>query len=287
MRIEANNDAALLRQTRGFHTKKRLGQHFLIEPEALEFIADNLHATNGDTVVEIGPGLGFLTKILTQTGARIIAVELDRECIAKLQPKAPQNLTLVHMDFLAYDLSQIDRPFKVVGNVPYQITTPIVARLFGEIGSPSPWFDSLQTIILTVQLEVANRFVARPDTRDYSQITLLTNYFCQAEILRQLPRESFSPPPKVNSAIVRFTPLPQPTVACKDHKLLRKLIAAGFSQRRKMLRNNLGFLHLSDIELSKLFQATAIDPQARAERLSLQDFARLADAVEQIRAHSK
>jgi 16S rRNA (adenine1518-N6/adenine1519-N6)-dimethyltransferase len=126
-----------------------------------------------------------------------------------------------------------------------------------------------------VQLEVAQRFVAQPNSREYSQITLLTNYFSEAKILFELSATEFYPPPKVQSAVVEFTPLAKPPIECTNTKLLRKLIKAGFSQRRKMLRNNLGFLHLSDEAIGQVFKELSLDPQIRAERLTLQTYAAL------------
>jgi 16S rRNA (adenine1518-N6/adenine1519-N6)-dimethyltransferase len=252
-----------------------LGQHFLVEPIALRKITALLDLKPGESLVEIGPGLGFLTRFLCTSGADITAVELDREAIADLEVLKMPGVNLVHEDFLQFDLSTIKAPFKVAGNVPYQITTPIIARLFGEIGEPQPWFSSIEKVVLTVQLEVAQRFVAKPNSREYSQITLLTNYFSEAKILFELSATEFYPPPKVQSAVVEFTPLAKPPIECTNTKLLRKLIKAGFSQRRKMLRNNLGFLHLADDAIGQVFKNLSLDPQIRAERLTLQTYAAL------------
>lgn len=193
-----------------------------------------------------------------------------------------ENVSITHGDFLRFDLTPLGR-LKVAGNVPYQITTPILCYLFGEIGEPKPWSPNIDTVVLTVQYEVAQRFVATPGVKEYSKITLLTNYFAQAEILKVLPSECFYPKPKVTSAVVRFTPLPAPAVTCINAKLLRQLITAGFSQRRKMLRNNLSFLKLGEKTLDKISSDLHLDPQSRAERLTLGQFARLADAVQSIR----
>jgi 16S rRNA (adenine1518-N6/adenine1519-N6)-dimethyltransferase len=243
-------------------------------------MADSLDLHAGETLVEIGPGIGFLTKYLSDTGARIIAVELDSDAVCDLQEQLFPNLEVVHADFLRFDLETIEGQFKVAGNVPYQITTPIVARLFGEIGAPKPWLHRIEKVVLTVQLEVANRFCATPDTRDYSQITLLTNFFAEAKILEELAPEEFFPSPNVRSAVVEFTPFKEPPIQCTNYKLLRQLIKSGFGQRRKMLRNNLGFLKLSDAELSKVFQELNLDPQVRAEKLSLQKYCQFANLLD-------
>ncbi|GEM_PF-329434 len=275
----------LLAQARRFHAKKHLGQHFLVEPETLARIAGALLAVPGDRVLEIGPGLGFLTGYLAATGARVTAVELDSACVERLRKMALDNLAVVQADFLQYDVRQLLDPsqpgagLKVAGNVPYQITSRIVARLFGEIGAPSPWLAALDRVVLTVQLEVARRFVATPGSRDYSQITLLTNYYSRPSLLEVVPAESFFPVPQVDSAVVAFVPHEAPPVTCGNPRLLRQIIQAGFNQRRKMLRNNLSFLALGHDELLAVFKGLNFDPQVRAERLSLAQFAMLTDAV--------
>ncbi|MBS1953898.1 MAG: ribosomal RNA small subunit methyltransferase A [Cyanobacteria bacterium SZAS-4] len=263
-----------------FHTKKRLGQNFLIDPDALQSITDALDITDGDSVLEIGPGIGFLTRFLSAKGANLHVVELDWECCINLKDLEIPNVTVHQQDFLQFDIASQPSHLKIAGNVPYQITTPILCYIFGEIGAPAPWFQNVDKVVLTVQKEVAERFVAKPGTSDYSKITLLTNYFSEAEILHVLPPESFYPAPKVTSAVVRFTPLRQPPIECGNHKLLRQVIKAGFGQKRKMLRNNLSFLKQPLSALDKVFREMNLDPQTRAERLSLQQFARLTDLLD-------
>jgi|LakMenEpi03Aug12_release.lakeMendotaPanAssembly.Ray.scaffolds.fasta_scaffold145063_2 16S rRNA (adenine1518-N6/adenine1519-N6)-dimethyltransferase len=263
-----------------FHTKKRLGQNFLIDPEALQNITDALDIAPGDNVLEIGPGIGFLTRFLSAKGAKLHVVELDWECCINLKDLALPGVTVHQQDFLQFDLASQPAHLKIAGNVPYQITTPILCYIFGEIGAPSPWLHNVDKVVLTVQKEVAERFVAKPGTSDYSKITLLTKYFSDAEILHVLPPDSFYPAPKVTSAVVAFTPLRQPPIECTNHKLLRQVIKAGFAQKRKMLRNNLSFLKQPLSELDKVFREMNLDPQTRAERLSLQQFARLTDLLD-------
>jgi 16S rRNA (adenine1518-N6/adenine1519-N6)-dimethyltransferase len=278
----------LTRSARAFHTKRRLGQNFLIDPETLEFIAHSLSATPGETVIEIGPGIGFLTKFLNECGVPVLAVELDNQCVTALNNDRMNNVSITHGDFLKYDLDTTTGALKIVGNVPYQITTPIIARIFGEIGQPKPWLSRVERVVMTVQYEVAKRFVARPGDDDYSQITLLINYFAAASILRKVPREDFYPMPDVTSAIVEFIPLKNPPISCENPRFLRQVIKAGFSQRRKMIKNNLAFLHCEEADLVKAFDQTNINPQSRAETLSLQQFAKLSDALAEIRqAQSK
>lgn len=251
----------------------------------LERIAGALDVRAGDCVVEIGPGLGFLTRFLAAHDCRILAIDLDRECVEELQKANLKGVEIFHEDFLQFDLAAIDSPqLKVVGNVPYQITTPIVARLFGEIGAPAPWLSKIENVVMTVQKEVAERFVADPDNKEYSQITLLIKYFANAELLEVVPRDAFMPEPNVTSAVVRLTPYDKPQIDCTDHKLLRQIIRAGFKQRRKMLKNNLSFLNLTPDQLGSLLASLRIDPMVRAERLSLDQFAKIANAVAAVRA---
>lgn len=271
----------LKQQARDFSAKKRLGQHFLTNFDILTRIADQANISPGDRVVEIGPGLGFLTRILLKLGATVIAVELDRDCVEHLRRLHLTGLEVIHQDFLQCDLERILQPMtKVIGNIPYQITTPIIARLLGEIGEPAPWLHAIQSIVMTMQREVALRLVANQGEEDYSQISLLAKYFAERELLFTIDAGDFFPAPEVTSAVVRLTPYRQLQVNCLNHKLLRQIIQSAFRQRRKMLKNNLSFLHMEPSELSGIFAELKFDPQIRAERLGLEQFALLADKVQ-------
>jgi 16S rRNA (adenine1518-N6/adenine1519-N6)-dimethyltransferase len=274
----------LTRQARAFYTKKRLGQHFLIDPEALATVAGALEISPGDRVIEVGPGLGFLTQFLLDKQASVIAVELDEHAVERLNNFRWSNLTIVHQDFLRFNLEDAfpaQGKAKVAGNIPYQITSPILRMLFGEIDEPNPALSKISSIVFTIQAEVADRFVAVPGTKQYSQITLLVNNFSMPEIIKRLPSESFIPPPEVESAIVRLIPRQSPAVSPRNPRLMRQIIQAGFRQRRKMLKNNLNFLSVDDSTLDAVFDKLNFDPQTRAERLSLQQFAMLADALDE------
>lgn len=274
----------MLKEARSFHTKKRLGQHFLVDAELLQSIAAFTGATASDTLLEIGPGAGFLTRFLLNTGAHVVAIDLDRDAIAYLQARNYENLTLEHGDFLQMNLQQVApsaKSLKVVGNVPYQITGLILGHLLGEIGKPAPWLSRIENIVITVQKEVAERMVATPGSKDYSQVSLLVSYFAQAKIEQVIEPSAFFPRPKVTSAVVTLTPSHTARVQCGNHTLLRQVIKAGFKQRRKMLKNNLSFLHMTPDEIGEIFERLNFDPQVRAERLSLDQFARLTDAIDQ------
>jgi 16S rRNA (adenine1518-N6/adenine1519-N6)-dimethyltransferase len=274
----------LRQQAREFSAKKRLGQHFLTNAEVLTRIAEQANICPGDHLLEIGPGLGFLTKILIDMGATVTAVELDIDCVKYLNSLKLPGLKVIHQDFLQCDLEEIlASRTKVIGNIPYQITTPIIGRLLGEIGEPSTWLNSIESIIFTMQREVAHRLIANPGEENYSQVSLLANYFADRELLFTIAAQDFSPAPEVTSAVVRLTPYGELKVNCLNHKLLRQIIQAGFRQRRKMLKNNLAFLHFDPNVLNKIFAELNFDPQVRAERLGLGQFALLADKVQECR----
>ena len=276
----------LLRQARKVRANKKLGQNFFVDADRLHMIVDALDLTENDLVIEIGPGLGFLTRLLSESGAKIKAIELDRNLVEKLTKQNLKNVEIIHGDFLDFDFSTLgdaDTKLKFVGNIPYQITSPIISRIFGEIGSPRPWFNRIERVVITMQQEVADRLVASPGSKTYSQITLLKNYLFDAEILFTVPPECFYPVPDVNSATVLLEPLEEPPVNPKNLKLMRNLIKAGFKQRRKMLKNNLGFLKLDESEIRQLFKKTNINTHVRAEDLSLEKFAILSNNIEEMR----
>lgn len=272
---------SLKKRALNFPVKKQLGQNFLINKDVLTKIVDHLYLKPDDNVLEIGPGLGFLTEILASRTKNLIAIELDQYCVDELSRQALPGLNLIREDFLRADLTEIlNKPTKVVGNIPYNITSPIIIKLLGEIGEPTSWRENIQSITLTVQRELANRLVAKPGRKDYSQITLLMNYYGTTTMLFKIGPENFSPPPQVESAVIQFIPHDKIQVSCNNHKLLRQVIKLGFASRRKMLKNTLSLLGVSDENLGQIFKKLNFDPQVRAESLSLQQFGDLADAVE-------
>jgi len=277
-----NTREDLFQRAISVRSKKKLGQNFLVEPGTLQKIVETLNLTTADTVLEIGPGLGFLTELLCDTGARVYAVELDRELLEPLGKLEQEytNLTVIHGDILEFDLAQIkaDR-IKVVGNVPYQITTPIIAHIFGEIGEPAPWISRVAGLTMTVQVELARRICAPPGIKDYGQLTLLAQYYATSKILFKVGNEEFIPKPDVQSAVIEMTSLAKPPVAVEDPVFLRRVIVAGFKERRKMLKNNLTFTKLSETEIIAVFADLGISPSARAENLSLAQFAKIAQAL--------
>lgn len=285
----AGDDSArnqLIATARKVRANKKLGQNFFVDPDGLEKIVAALEIKPTDKVLEIGPGLGFLTLCLQKSGAEITAVELDRNLVERLTPQISKNVKLIHGDFLDFDISSLGPgPIKVAGNIPYQITSPILSRLFGEIGAPSACSSQIESVVLTMQKEVALRLVAKPGGKDYSHLTVMKDFLFDAELLFTVPPQSFYPAPDVTSAVVKMTPKLKPPIDVRDIGMLRRVIKAGFKQRRKMLKNNLSSLNLFDEAVSEAFKKANINPAARAEDLSLQQFAILTDAlIEQVGA---
>ncbi len=277
----------LLRQAKKIRANKKLGQNFFVDLELLERIADAVDIEEGDHIVEIGPGLGFLTKVLSARasalGVKIDAIELDRTLAEKLTKQGIKSVKVIQADFLDFDLSSIEAErIKIVGNIPYQITSPIIGKLFGELGKPSAWLSKIDRVVMTIQMEVAKRLVASPGSKAFSQLTLLKSYYFDAEILMTVPPEAFYPVPEVTSAVVFLDPLEAPPISVDNLPLMKKIISAGFKQRRKMLKNNLQFLNLDENDYRTLFQELNVSPHARAEDLSLEKFAQLVDLLEEM-----
>jgi len=254
-----------LPRKRGFPpVLKRFGQHFLNDRDALTAIADAVRLGKNDVVVEIGPGRGALTELLLERAGRVIAVEIDRELVARLQKahEGDPRLTVIEGDILSLNYADIvTQPFSVVGNVPYYITTPI---LFGLLQPPLP-----VRAVLLVQEEVAQRIVASPDSREYGALTVNVQAVAHAEIVRSVPASAFTPPPKVESSVIRITPLEEPLVPLDELAEFRTFVQAAFGMRRKQLANILRSVRrISLDEAAALLEGQGIDPRARPETLS-------------------
>jgi 16S rRNA (adenine1518-N6/adenine1519-N6)-dimethyltransferase len=252
------------------YPKKSLGQNFLSDPVILGNIVESAGITSGDTIVEIGPGPGIMTKMLAKAAKRVIAIELDAGLHARLEAETAglQNLELVLADAMKFDYESIG-PFKVVANIPYYITTPLIFRLLEAR-------KNLISMTLTIQKEVARRIVAGPGTKDYGVLSIGVQYYAEPELKFVIPARIFRPVPKVDSATIHMAIRGTPAVSVKDEALFFRLIRAGFSQRRKTLSNSLKPL-FSDIKA--ILEAVGIDSGRRAETLSMEEFARLADYI--------
>jgi 16S rRNA (adenine1518-N6/adenine1519-N6)-dimethyltransferase len=248
--------------------RARLGQHFLFDPKALSRIVRAAGISPDDTVVEIGPGLGGLTRLLAGRAARVVAIELDRVLYERLRESLGDhgNIELVRGDALRFPYGGLG-PFKVVANIPYHITTPIIFRLL-------EFRESLRSMTLTVQKEVAERVSAAPGGKDYGVLSLTVQYHGRAELKFVIPRRFFRPVPRVDSACLHIDVLRRPSVEVADEALFFEIIRAAFSQRRKTLRNSLRkLLPRADAVLG----AVGIDPSLRAEKLGIGEFAKLAN----------
>jgi 16S rRNA (adenine1518-N6/adenine1519-N6)-dimethyltransferase len=254
-------------------TRKSLGQNFLFDPAILDNIVSAAGITPDDTVVEIGPGPGRLTLLLARVARRVVAIELDPRLYGKLQNElvGRENVELILGDALKYPYGELGL-FKVVANIPYYITTPLIFKLIESRAN-------LSSMTLTIQKEVAQRIVARPGTKDYGVLSLGVQYHAVPEIKFIIPAGAFRPVPKVDSAVIRMDIRKSPAVKVADEALFFRLIRAGFSQRRKTMSNSLKPLYEN---IRELLLGIGIDPGRRAETLSMEEFARLADHL-----HSK
>ena len=264
-----------------FHLRasKRLGQNFLVDRGVVQGIVDAAELSPADTVLEIGPGIGTLTQGLAETGARVVAVELDKKLPAVLAEtlKGYDNVTIVQGDILKLNISEIlglpnGSRFKVVANLPYYITTPILMTLL-EQRLP------IERLVTMVQKEVAVRMTARPGSKDYGALSVAVQYFTVPRMVMDVPPRSFLPAPEVTSAVISCHVQDVPTVQPADEKLFFRLVRAAFGQRRKTLLNALTGAGLTK-EMSRAgLTAAGIAENMRGEQLSLADFARLSDAV--------
>ena len=259
--------------THGLAAKKSLGQNFLLDLNLTRRIARAAGPLEGETFYEVGPGPGGLTRALLAEGAqRVIAVERDARCIPALQQIAaayPGKLQIIEDDALALDEAKLfDRPVRVAANLPYNVGTALLVKWLSAETWPPFW----KSLTLMFQREVAERLVAKPDTEHYGRLSVLTQWRATAKIQFDVSRSAFVPPPKITSSIVRIEPLAKPVAEARLADLER-ITAAAFGQRRKMLRQSLKTLS-QDAE--NLVKQAGLDPTARAETLSVSDFAALA-----------
>jgi len=275
-----------LKRAKKFRTKKRLGQNFLVDETVINRIITEAALSSEDIVVEIGAGIGFLTEQLAQKAQKVIAVELDEEAITVLKKLPYPNIEIIQQDILTVDFSEITNvPVKVVANIPYYITTPILSHLLGEIDQPEWKNRELVTeIILMVQYEVAKRLVAneKSSAKEYGLLSILVNYWCETEFICKVPADSFYPPPKVDSALVKLKVRSEPAIQLDNPSIFRQVTQAAFGKRRKTIKNA---LVMSDFEAEKVNSALEqgnIDPSRRGETLSLEDFKKISEKLEAI-----
>lgn len=266
-----------------FRTKKRLGQNFLINGEVIANILDYAEIKPDDTVVEIGPGVGFVTEQLVKRAKEVIAIELDEEAVRELEKLNAPNLRIIHQDILKTDLSTLTNgKFKVVANIPYYITSPIIAHLLGEVDDTDNKNRSKITeIVLMVQEEVALRMCAteKSPSKQYGLLTILSQFWADVEIMELVGRRSFYPAPKVNSALVRLKVREKPRLELSDYTHFRKTVKAAFSQRRKNIKNCLLSGGFSKENIQRSMAKLGLDENTRGEKLSIEDFGRLSEEL--------
>ncbi len=260
----------------GLHASKRLGQNFLIDPGIVNGIVRAAGIIEGDRVLEIGPGIGTLTQGLLEAGAHVTAVELDKKLPTVLAEtlKGYERFTLVPGDILKVDIPAImgEGPFKVVANLPYYITTPILMTLLERR-------LSITDMVTMVQKEVADRMRARPGSKDYGSLSVAVQYYTEVEKVLAVPPRSFLPAPEVDSAVVACRVRMAPAVAVQDEKLFFRVVRAAFGQRRKTLANALKGGGFQPETVVNALAKAEIDPKRRGETLSLEEFARLSDEL--------
>jgi 16S rRNA (adenine1518-N6/adenine1519-N6)-dimethyltransferase len=252
--------------------KKSLGQNFLRDPHYLKKIADAAQIGPDDHVLEIGPGLGHLTRVLTQRARRVLAIEVDDRLIPHLKNEfnTTPNLELLHADALEYGYDGLSGRWKVVANLPYYISTPIIQKLIKHK-------DTFISLTLMLQKEVAERIAAPPGGKEYGYLSVLVQYFTAPRIEFKVPPGSFTPQPEVDSAVITLTVREQPAFPVTDEAFFIRVIKAAFSQRRKTLRNALKQLDLPREKMDRVLSATGIDLGRRAETLTVEEFGKLSN----------
>lgn len=266
-----------------FCFQKKFGQNFLIDGHVLDKIIAGAGVKKDDMVLEIGPGIGTMTQYLAEAAGKVVAVEIDRNLLPILQETLADydNVKVIHADVLSLDLEKLvqeengGRPIKVVANLPYYITTPIIMALFEQ-------HVPLANVTVMVQKEVAARMKSGPGSKDYGALSLAVQYYAEPYIVANVPCNCFMPRPNVDSAVIRLTRYEEPPVQVKDEKMLFKIIRASFNQRRKTLQNGLN--NSSELNFTKDQIAAAIaeagfSPSVRGEALTLEQFAKLTDIL--------
>lgn len=263
---------ALNPKDEGHHTHKRFGQNFLHDQRVIAKIVRSVNPRAGENIVEIGPGLAALTSPLIGECDALTVLELDRDLAAGLPGRVPhpERLTIIETDALKYDFTQLfqpDRPLRVVGNLPYNISTPLLFHLL-EFG------DKVKDMHFMLQKEVVDRITASPNTKEYGRLSVMIQYYCKPTFLFEVPPGSFNPPPKVTSAVFRLEPYDVKPIVAKNEKALARLVSHVFTQRRKTLRNSLKGMLVEDG-----FEKAGVDPMARPETLTLAQFVALSDQM--------
>lgn len=260
-----------------FRFSKSLGQNFLVDETVLEDILNSAEVNKDDMVIEIGPGVGTLTRELLKRAKKVVAIELDSRLIGILEDELSDfdNFTLINKDALKVDFKELigdEKSVKIVANLPYYVTTPIISKLLTEE-------YKFKSLTIMIQKEVAERMAASPGNKDYGALSLLAQYYCNTEIVRRVSPNSFIPRPKVDSIVIKLEKLSEPKVKVEDEKLFFSLVRAAFNMRRKTLWNATKTLGFEKEVMEQIYSESEIDPKRRGETLSLQEFGRLSDVM--------
>ena len=263
-----------------FKFSKSLGQNFLIDDSVPRDIVSGAEVDGEDLVIEIGPGVGTLTAQLLKKAKKVVAIELDNDLIPILEQElgANPNFTLIHNDALKVDLNEVigdEKSVKLVANLPYYVTTPIIVKLLKD-------GYNFKSLTIMIQKEVAERMNAEPGNKDYGALSLLVQYYCNTSIVRKVPPSCFIPRPKVDSIVIRLDKLSEPKVKVENEKLFFDIIRSSFNMRRKTLWNGVKSIGPAKEKLEEAFEKAGVNPKRRGETLSIQEFANLANCINEI-----
>lgn len=267
-----------------FRAKKRLGQNFLVDKSAIETILYVSDINKDDIVVEIGPGLGFVTEQLVLLAKKVYAVELDEDMVNELSKINADNLEIIHKDILKTDLSRFGNNIKVVANIPYYITSPILAHLLGEVDDlENKNRNSISQVVLMVQYEVAKRLTAneKSPSKEFGLLSILAQFWSDVEFIKKVPSRSFFPAPKVDSAIVKLTVRKEPLLKISNYSFFRKVVKGCFATRRKNIKNSLVNVGFAKNAVEKTLKDLNIDENLRGETLSINQIGDLSEKLKE------
>ena len=267
-----------------FRAKKRLGQNFLTDEDVIYDIIEAADIQPEDTVVEIGAGLGFVTEQLVKLAKKVVAIELDEDMVRELQKIGADNLEIVHADILKTDISQFGENIKVVANIPYYITSPIVAHLLGEVDDlDNKNRKSIFQIVMMTQYEAAKRITAneRSEEKAYGLLTILAQFYSDVEMVRFVGAKSFFPAPKVNSAVIKFNVKNEPLLQLSDYSFFKKVAKACFGTRRKNIKNSLTIAGFSKDAVQKTLSELNIPETERGETFSIAKIGELSEKLKE------
>lgn len=266
----------------GFRFSKSLGQNFLVDENILYKIIDGAEVNEEDMVIEVGPGIGTLTQGLADRAGKVVAVEIDKTLIPILGETLADrdNVDVINEDILKIDIHKLideksqGRPVKVIANLPYYVTTPIIMKFLEEK-------VPIQNIVVMIQKEVADRMQAKPNTKDYGSLSVAVQYYCDPEIVARVPKTVFIPQPKIESTVIRLKVLKEPKVKVQNEKMLFAVVKAAFGKRRKTLLNALSNsgLNIDKETIKKALENADIEANRRGETLTIEEFAKLADKL--------